>query len=166
MPCGTTRASRGGEAGGWLDSHVCAGGPASGLRWRGAGGDTAPVVSAEPSFVFADVIRRSPNEGQDDRVYFFFTEASVEYEFVFKLMIPRVARVCRVSAGRPPRTLAPAWVMAAWTGSLWLWSDRLLSLPLCPFVPPLTGPLGCQAFLSRDFWWYPGDQGALVPPCD
>ncbi|XP_059745284.1 semaphorin-4D isoform X2 [Bos taurus] len=51
----------------------------------------------EPSFVFADVVRESP-EGEDlgdDRVYFFFTEVSVEYEFVFKLMIPRIARVCK-----------------------------------------------------------------------
>lgn len=54
---------------------------------------------AEPSFVFADVIREHPDgvDSGDDRVYFFFTEVSVEYEFVFKLMIPRVARVCKVS---------------------------------------------------------------------
>lgn len=55
-------------------------------------------LPAEPSFVHADVIRASPEgaEGGDDRVYFFFTEVSVEYEFVSKLMIPRVARVCKV----------------------------------------------------------------------
>uniref|UniRef100_A0A8D2D625 Semaphorin-4D n=1 Tax=Sciurus vulgaris TaxID=55149 RepID=A0A8D2D625_SCIVU len=62
----------------------------------------------EPSFVFADVIRRNPGEGEDDRVYFFFTEASVEYEFVFKLMIPRVARVCRGDQGGL-RTLQKKW---------------------------------------------------------
>ena len=66
-------------------------------------------VPAEPSFVFADVVRESP-EGEDlgdDRVYFFFTEVSVEYEFVFKLMIPRIARVCKVSP--PPLfSLVPA----------------------------------------------------------
>lgn len=58
---------------------------------------------AEPSFVFSDVIQKSPDgtEGDDDKVYFFFTEVSVEYEFVFKLMIPRVARVCKVST--PPQ---------------------------------------------------------------
>lgn len=46
------------------------------------------------------MIQKSPDgtEGDDDKVYFFFTEVSVEYEFVFKLMIPRVARVCKVSA--------------------------------------------------------------------
>lgn len=46
----------------------------------------------------ADVIRQRPDgaEGGDDRIYFFFTEVSVEYEFVFKLLVPRVARVCKV----------------------------------------------------------------------
>ena len=59
--------------------------------------------------MFADVVRETP-EGEDlgdDRVYFFFTEVSVEYEFVFKLMIPRIARVCKVSPP-PPFSLVPA----------------------------------------------------------
>uniref|UniRef100_A0A8C0M756 Semaphorin 4D n=1 Tax=Canis lupus familiaris TaxID=9615 RepID=A0A8C0M756_CANLF len=64
----------------------------------------------EPSFVFADVIREHPDgvDSGDDRVYFFFTEVSVEYEFVFKLMIPRVARVCKGDQGGL-RTLQKKW---------------------------------------------------------
>ncbi|KAM7322950.1 hypothetical protein ACRRTK_018455 [Alexandromys fortis] len=64
----------------------------------------------EPSFVFADVIQKSPDgaEGDDEKVYFFFTEVSVEYEFVFKLMIPRVARVCKGDQGGL-RTLQKKW---------------------------------------------------------
>ncbi|EOB03740.1 Semaphorin-4D, partial [Anas platyrhynchos] len=50
----------------------------------------------EPNFVFADVI------------YFFFTEVSVEYEFVGKLMIPRIARVCKRDQGGL-RTLQKKW---------------------------------------------------------
>ncbi|XP_017908005.1 PREDICTED: semaphorin-4D isoform X2 [Capra hircus] len=64
----------------------------------------------EPSFVFADVVREIL-EGEDlgdDRVYFFFTEVSVEYEFVFKLMIPRIARVCKGDQGGL-RTLQKKW---------------------------------------------------------
>lgn len=59
---------------------------------------------AEPSFVFADVIRKGLNrvEGEDDKIYFFFTEVSVEYEFFGKLLIPRVARVCKVRARHHP----------------------------------------------------------------
>ncbi|XP_051703408.2 semaphorin-4D isoform X2 [Oryctolagus cuniculus] len=64
----------------------------------------------EPSFVFADVIRKSPEgaEAEDDRVYFFFTEVSVEYEFIFKLLIPRIARVCKGDQGGL-RTLQKKW---------------------------------------------------------
>ncbi|XP_060157200.1 semaphorin-4D isoform X2 [Globicephala melas] len=64
----------------------------------------------EPSFVFADVIGESLEGGDDgdDKVYFFFTEVSVEYEFVFKLMIPRVARVCKGDQGGL-RTLQKKW---------------------------------------------------------
>lgn len=53
----------------------------------------------EPNFIFADVIRADPDYADgddDDRIYFFFTEVSVEYEFLGKLMIPRIARVCKV----------------------------------------------------------------------
>ena len=52
----------------------------------------------EPSFVFADVIREGKNsaDGEDDKIYYFFTEVSVEYEFFGKLLIPRIARVCKV----------------------------------------------------------------------
>ncbi|XP_027598440.1 semaphorin-4D isoform X3 [Pipra filicauda] len=55
----------------------------------------------EPNFVFADVIRADQNstDGEDDKIYFFFTEVSVEYECIGKLMIPRIARVCKRDQG-------------------------------------------------------------------
>ncbi|XP_075899879.1 semaphorin-4D isoform X3 [Nelusetta ayraudi] len=64
----------------------------------------------EPSFVFADVIHEGQNrvEGEDDKIYFFFTEVSVEYEFFGKLLIPRVARVCKGDLGGQ-RTLQKKW---------------------------------------------------------
>ena len=47
--------------------------------------------------MFADVIREGGGPaGEDDKIYYFFTEVSVEYEFFGKLFIPRVARVCKV----------------------------------------------------------------------
>ncbi|KAM4876407.1 semaphorin-4D-like [Thomomys bottae] len=50
----------------------------------------------EPNFVHAEVIRKSPSgvKGDENKVYFFFTELSVEYDFFFQLKIPRIARVC------------------------------------------------------------------------
>ncbi|XP_040013380.1 semaphorin-4D isoform X3 [Xiphias gladius] len=64
----------------------------------------------EPSFVFADVIREGRNRayGEDDKIYYFFTEVSVEYEFFGKLLIPRVARVCKGDLGGQ-RTLQKKW---------------------------------------------------------
>uniref|UniRef100_A0A9J7Z789 Semaphorin 4D n=2 Tax=Cyprinus carpio carpio TaxID=630221 RepID=A0A9J7Z789_CYPCA len=64
----------------------------------------------EPSFVFADVIREGQNspDGDDDKVYYFFTEVSVEYEFFGKLLIPRIARVCKGDLGGQ-RTLQKKW---------------------------------------------------------
>ncbi|XP_030049471.1 semaphorin-4D isoform X4 [Microcaecilia unicolor] len=56
----------------------------------------------DPNFVSADVIRHSQNMPKgydDDKVYFFFTEVSVEFDFVGKVMIPRVARVCKGDQG-------------------------------------------------------------------
>uniref|UniRef100_H3A307 Semaphorin 4D n=1 Tax=Latimeria chalumnae TaxID=7897 RepID=H3A307_LATCH len=64
----------------------------------------------EPSFVFADVIKESQNspDGDDDKIYFFFTEVAVEYDFIGKLMIPRIARVCKGDQGGQ-RTLQRKW---------------------------------------------------------
>uniref|UniRef100_A0A8C5EVK8 Semaphorin-3C n=1 Tax=Gouania willdenowi TaxID=441366 RepID=A0A8C5EVK8_GOUWI len=64
----------------------------------------------EPSFVYADVIRGGEHEedGEDDKIYYFFTEVSVEYEFFGKLLIPRVARVCQGDLGGQ-RTLQKKW---------------------------------------------------------
>ncbi|KAM4052069.1 semaphorin-4D isoform 2-T3 [Anomaloglossus baeobatrachus] len=56
----------------------------------------------EPIFVHAEVIRAPENnqEGDDDdKVYFFFTEVSLEYDFFNKLLIPRIARVCKSDQG-------------------------------------------------------------------
>ncbi|XP_067232638.1 semaphorin-4D isoform X3 [Chanodichthys erythropterus] len=64
----------------------------------------------EPSFVFADVIREGQDslDGDDDKIYYFFTEVSVEYEFFGKLLIPRIARVCKGDLGGQ-RTLQKKW---------------------------------------------------------
>ncbi|XP_029472889.1 semaphorin-4D-like [Rhinatrema bivittatum] len=55
----------------------------------------------EPIFVFADVIRRSENDanGDDDKVYISFNENSLEYNFLNKMLIPRIARVCKGDQG-------------------------------------------------------------------
>lgn len=37
-------------------------------------------------------------DGDDDKVYLFFSENAVEYDFYNKLTVSRVARVCKVSS--------------------------------------------------------------------
>ncbi len=45
-----------------------------------------------------DVVPESEDspEGDDDKVYMFFSENAVEYDFYNKLVVSRVARVCKV----------------------------------------------------------------------
>uniref|UniRef100_UPI00398F5189 semaphorin-4D-like n=2 Tax=Pristiophorus japonicus TaxID=55135 RepID=UPI00398F5189 len=64
----------------------------------------------EPNFIYSDVIRESENnlDGRDDKVYFFFTEVSVEYEFNSRLLVPRIARVCKGDQGGS-RILQKRW---------------------------------------------------------
>ncbi|XP_073908478.1 semaphorin-4D isoform X1 [Castor canadensis] len=95
----------------------------------------------KPSFVFADVIRKSPDstKGEDDRVYFFFTEVSVEYEFVFKLMIPRIARVCKGDQGGL-RTLQKKWTSFLKARLICAWPDSGLIFNILQDVFVLRAP--------------------------
>ncbi|KAK7137115.1 hypothetical protein R3I93_017244 [Phoxinus phoxinus] len=64
----------------------------------------------EPSFVYMDVVPESEDspEGDDDKVYMFFSENAVEYDFYNKLVVSRVARVCKGDIGGQ-RTLQRKW---------------------------------------------------------
>ncbi|KAJ8374446.1 hypothetical protein SKAU_G00050260 [Synaphobranchus kaupii] len=64
----------------------------------------------EPVFVHMDVVQESEgsSEGDDDKVYMFFSETAVEYDFPNKLMVSRVARVCKGDLGGQ-RTLQKRW---------------------------------------------------------
>lgn len=42
----------------------------------------------------------------DDKVYFFFEETADEFDFFERLLVPRVARVCKVGAGMMMGTTA------------------------------------------------------------
>lgn len=52
----------------------------------------------EPNFVYMDFVRESLDspDGDDDKVYLFFSENAMEYDFYSKVAVPRVARVCKV----------------------------------------------------------------------
>ncbi|NXS93029.1 SEM4E protein, partial [Jacana jacana] len=55
----------------------------------------------EPSFVSMEIVPESesnPN-GDDDKIYVFFTETAVEFDFYDKLLVSRIARICRGDLG-------------------------------------------------------------------
>ncbi|KAM4628937.1 semaphorin-4E [Polymixia lowei] len=64
----------------------------------------------EPNFVYMDFVRESVDspDGDDDKVYLFFSENAMEYDFYSKLMVSRVARVCKGDMGGQ-RTLQRKW---------------------------------------------------------
>ncbi|XP_041918636.1 semaphorin-4E [Alosa sapidissima] len=64
----------------------------------------------EPNFIYMDHIPESENspDGDDDKVYLFFSETAVEYDFYHKLAVSRVARVCKGDLGGQ-RTLQRKW---------------------------------------------------------
>lgn len=64
----------------------------------------------EPNFVYMDFVPESDNsvEGDDDKVYMFFSENAMEYDFYNKVLVSRVARVCKGDMGGQ-RTLQRKW---------------------------------------------------------
>ncbi|XP_030322523.1 semaphorin-4E [Calypte anna] len=64
----------------------------------------------EPTFVNMEIVHESessPN-GDDDKIYVFFTETALEFEFYDKLLVSRIARVCRGDLGGK-RVLQRRW---------------------------------------------------------
>uniref|UniRef100_A0AAQ6IV67 Sema domain-containing protein n=1 Tax=Anabas testudineus TaxID=64144 RepID=A0AAQ6IV67_ANATE len=65
---------------------------------------------SEPNFVYMDFVDESSDspEGDDDKVYLFFSENAMEYDFYSKVVVSRVARVCKGDMGGQ-RTLQRKW---------------------------------------------------------
>ncbi|XP_056132308.1 semaphorin-4E [Lampris incognitus] len=64
----------------------------------------------EPNFVYMDFVNESVDspDGDDDKVYLFFSENAMEYDFYSKIVVSRVARVCKGDMGGQ-RTLQRKW---------------------------------------------------------
>ncbi|KAB5528739.1 hypothetical protein PHYPO_G00143650 [Pangasianodon hypophthalmus] len=69
-----------------------------------------PAWLNEPNFVGSALVRESRNsrEGDDDKIYFFFSERAVELDCDGDLTVARVARVCKGDQGGT-RTLQKKW---------------------------------------------------------
>ncbi|XP_015199343.1 semaphorin-4F [Lepisosteus oculatus] len=72
--------------------------------------ETSPSWLSDPEFVssvFVPEKKDSPT-GDDDKIYFFFTEVANEYNFYTRVRVPRVARVCKGDVGGS-KTLQKRW---------------------------------------------------------
>ncbi|GLD73938.1 semaphorin-4C [Lates japonicus] len=69
-----------------------------------------PAWLNEPDFVGSALVRESSGskEGDDDKIYFFFSERALELECDTELTVARVARVCKGDLGGT-RTLQKKW---------------------------------------------------------
>ncbi|XP_066536884.1 semaphorin-4F isoform X2 [Hoplias malabaricus] len=66
---------------------------------------------SDPEFVssaFIEEDEKNNPTGEDDKIYFFFTEVAKEYDLYTKVKVPRVARVCKSDIGGM-KTLQKRW---------------------------------------------------------
>ncbi|XP_036406982.1 semaphorin-4F [Megalops cyprinoides] len=65
---------------------------------------------SDPEFVSSAFIQENKHNpaGDDDKIYFFFTEVAKEYDLYTKVKVPRVARVCKGDVGGM-KTLQKRW---------------------------------------------------------
>ncbi|XP_055757278.1 semaphorin-4F-like isoform X2 [Salvelinus fontinalis] len=66
---------------------------------------------SDPEFVSSVFIQQDEDnnpQGEDNKIYFFFTEVAKEYDLYTKVKVPRVARVCKSDVGGM-KTLQKRW---------------------------------------------------------
>uniref|UniRef100_A0A1A7WWI3 Semaphorin 4e n=1 Tax=Iconisemion striatum TaxID=60296 RepID=A0A1A7WWI3_9TELE len=97
---------------------------------------------SEPNFVYMDFVGESfeSPDGDDDKIYLFFSENALEYDFYSKVAVSRVARVCKGDMGGK-RTLQKKWT-----------SFLKASLD-CPFPKPSLPPIVQDVFLLKHEDW-------------
>ncbi|MEQ2199386.1 Semaphorin-4E [Xenoophorus captivus] len=97
---------------------------------------------SEPNFVYMDLMGESFDspDGDDDKVYLFFSENAMEYDFYRKVAVSRVARVCKGDMGGQ-RTLQRKW------------TSFLKARLDCSFPEPSLPPIVQDVFLLRHKDW-------------
>ncbi|XP_074491981.1 semaphorin-4E isoform X2 [Sebastes fasciatus] len=97
---------------------------------------------SEPNFVYMDFVGESVDspDGDDDKVYMFFSENAMEYDFYSKVTVSRVARVCKGDMGGQ-RTLQRKW------------TSFLKARLDCSLPEPSLPPIVQDVFLLKDEDW-------------
>lgn len=89
------------------------------------------VCVSDPEFVSSAFIEQSASSnptGEDDKIYFFFTEVAKEYDLYTKVKVPRVARVCKVGP-----------LKSSFSGIIQCVHCRAQSVCVCLFSPMSAG---------------------------
>ncbi|XP_078410909.1 semaphorin-4F-like [Cetorhinus maximus] len=63
---------------------------------------------SDPEFVGSTFVKADEGSGNDDKLYFFFSESAREFEYYKAVRVPRVARVCKGDIGGQ-KTLQKKW---------------------------------------------------------
>ncbi|KAM3620313.1 uncharacterized protein V6R79_021414 [Siganus canaliculatus] len=97
---------------------------------------------SEPNFIYMDFVGESSEspDGDDDKVYLFFSENAMEYDFYSKVAVSRVARVCKGDMGGQ-RTLQRKW------------TSFLKARLDCSLPEPSLPPIVQDVFLLRHDDW-------------
>ncbi|CAL9695620.1 unnamed protein product [Knipowitschia caucasica] len=97
---------------------------------------------SEPNFIYTDLVEESEDSanGDDDKVYLFFSENAMEYDFYSKVAVSRVARVCKGDMGGQ-RTLQRKW------------TSFLKARLDCPLPEPSLPPIVQDVFLLKHKDW-------------
>ncbi|KAJ0065437.1 hypothetical protein NL108_010438, partial [Boleophthalmus pectinirostris] len=97
---------------------------------------------SEPNFVYMDFVEESVDspDGDDDKVYLFFSENAMEYDFYSKVTVSRVARVCKGDMGGQ-RTLQRKW------------TSFLKARLDCPLPEPSLPPIVQDVFFLKHKDW-------------
>lgn len=95
-----------------------------------------------PRFIYMDFVGESSDspDGDDDKVYLFFSENAMEYDFYSKVIVSRVARVCKGDMGGQ-RTLQRKW------------TSFLKARLDCSFPEPSLPPIVEDVFLLKHEDW-------------
>lgn len=105
-------------------------------------------------------------DGDDDKVYLFFSENAVEYDFYSKVAVSRVARVCKVNAKNLLKCGAAFRVLMAESFALCLqgdvggqrtlqrkWTSFMKARLDCSFPELSLPPIVQDVFLLKDDDW-------------
>ncbi len=108
--------------------------------------DSSLFLNSDPEFVSSAFIQEDEKNnptGEDDKIYFFFTEVAKEYDLYAKVKVPRVARVCKVGTR--------ASLFSCLVSLVVLWFGLVVVSDICYTVVLLSADMLCSCTVPVEF---------------